>query len=384
MAGCSAGAGTVHPGTGNATFTQHYFEGLASSPVAACAPVANGDLVGQSLDVSLFFGADAGDEGVVAEGSRLQRFFDPYGLQFRATGAATATTLRYAMNGTAAQLNAALDPLGLPLDGELTDEQWQQAGAAVGAVIFADLRDFVQAHVEERTVHFVVLEHVLAPELSEYLFGSDGPKIIGFTVSPTLFRRVDASDPEYSLWRMTGLSGDFTPTSFIGDADVGYLPGSTMHGLPRTTQDLDLVIDPPSLRELDALVASIPPEDCYVDAETARDAFRRRSMFNVVDHASGWKVDFILRKERAFSREEFARRMPASLLDVPIFVASPEDTVISKLEWSKQSGGSERQRRDVAGILATVGAQIDRPYVERWVRELDLVDEWEAAQATTV
>ena len=226
MAGCSAGAGTVHSGPSQAAFTQHYFEGLASSPLAACAPVANGDLVGQSLDVSLFFGADTSDDVVVAEGSRLQRFFDPYGLQFRATGAATATTLRYAMNGTAAQLNAALDPLGLPLDGQLTDEQWQQAGAAVGAVIFADLRGFVEAHVEERTVHLVVLEHVLAPELSEYLFGSDGPKIIGFTVSTTLFRRVDASDPEYSLWRMTGLSADFTPTSFIGDADVGYLPGS--------------------------------------------------------------------------------------------------------------------------------------------------------------
>jgi hypothetical protein len=58
MAGCSAGAGTAYPGTGNATFTQHYFEGLASSPLATCAPVAAGILAGQSLDVSLFFGAD--------------------------------------------------------------------------------------------------------------------------------------------------------------------------------------------------------------------------------------------------------------------------------------------------------------------------------------
>lgn len=103
-------------------------------------------------------------------------------------------------------------------------------------------------------------------------------------------------------------------------------------------------------------------------------------MFNVIDHAPGWKVDFIVRKNRAFSRDEFGRRMRLALLDLPVYVASPEDTIVAKLEWSKQSGGSERQRRDIAGILATVGEQFDRAYVERWVRDLDLVDEWVAAQ----
>src|SRR5271165_7196313 len=73
-----------------------------------------------------------------------------------------------------------------------------------------------------------------------------------------------------------------------------------------------------------------------------------------------------------------------ALLDVPVFVASPEDTVVAKLEWSKQSGGSERQRRDVAGILTTLGSELDREYVERWVRDLDLVEEWRAAQATPI
>jgi hypothetical protein len=100
---------------------------------------------------------------------------------------------------------------------------------------------------------------------------------------------------------------------------------STAHGLPRTTQDLDVVIDPPSPHALDALVASMSSGDYYVDADAARDALRRRSMFNVIDHASGWKVDFIIRKNRAFSRDEFARRMQLTLLDVPVFVASPEE-----------------------------------------------------------
>jgi hypothetical protein len=127
----------------------------------------------------------------------------------------------------------------------------------------------------------------------------------------------------------------------------------------------------------------MPPVDYYVDADTARDALRRRSMFNVVDQASCWKVDFIVRKDRAFSRDEFARRMEVSMLGVSVFVASAEDTIVAKLEWSQQSGGSERERRDVAGILATVGDAFDRAYIERWVHDLDLAEEWVLALAAT-
>jgi hypothetical protein len=119
-----------------------------------------------------------------------------------------------------------------------------------------------------------------------------------------------------------------------------------------------------------------------MSTQMRRDALARRSMFNVVDLASGWKVDLILCKDRPFSRGEFARRMKLTLLDVPVFVASAEDTIVAKLEWSKQAGGSERQRRDVAGILTTVGSELDRDYVERWVRDLDIEEEWRAAQAT--
>jgi hypothetical protein len=159
---------------------------------------------------------------------------------------------------------------------------------------------------------------------------------------------------------------------------------STAHGLPRTTQDLDVVIDPPGEAAVHALVQSMSPQQCYVDPDAAYDALRRRSMFNVIDLASGWKVDFIIRKNRTFSRSAFERRIPMTLLDVPVFVATPEDTIIAKLEWSRDSGGSERQRRDIAGILATTGQELDRAYVERWVKELDLGEEWLAAQGTAV
>jgi hypothetical protein len=55
-----------------------------------------------------------------------------------------------------------------------------------------------------------------------------------------------------------------------------------------------------------------------------------------------------------------------------------------KLECSKQSGGSERQRPDIAGIVANAGSALDLVYIERWVRDLDLEGEWKAAHATPI
>lgn len=188
---------------------------------------------------------------------------------------------------------------------------------------------------------------------------------------------------------MTTALGDLLPriVQVLGASGVPFMVAgsvaSTTYGLMRSTQDIDIVIAPPSLAALEALVTSMPPDAYYADLDSARDAWRRRSMFNVVDFASGWKVDFILRKNRPFSLAEFDRRVETSLLGVSVFVASAEDTVVAKLEWSKLAGGSERQRRDVAGVLATRGTDLDREYIERWVSDLGLSDEWAAAQTTT-
>jgi hypothetical protein len=150
---------------------------------------------------------------------------------------------------------------------------------------------------------------------------------------------------------------------------------SSTHGAPRSTQDLDIVIDP-TAASLESVLSDLPAEEYYVDADVARDALQRRTMFNIIDLSSGWKIDFVIRKDRAFSVEELQRRQPVEMLGVAVFVATAEDTIIAKLEWSKLAGGSERQRSDVAGILAT-HAVLDLPYLERWVRELDLEDEWQ-------
>ena len=153
---------------------------------------------------------------------------------------------------------------------------------------------------------------------------------------------------------------------------------STLHGEPRTTQDIDLVIDPdwPSLHRF---AHELDPSRCYVSEEAVREAWERRGQFNVVLLDSGWKVDLILRKDRPFSRTEFERRQPATIGDTQVFVATAEDTILAKLERAS-AGESERQIRDVVGILGLSGDRLDRGYIERWVCELGLQKIWTRAE----
>ena len=102
-------------------------------------------------------------------------------------------------------------------------------------------------------------------------------------------------------------------------------------------------------------------------------------MFNIIDLATGWKIDLIIRKSRAFSGEEFRRRQRIELQDLALFVASAEDVIISKLEWSKLAQ-SRRQIEDVAGILRMRWESLDHSYLEKWLRELGLKTEWEDAR----
>ncbi|TMQ03423.1 MAG: nucleotidyltransferase family protein [Deltaproteobacteria bacterium] len=154
---------------------------------------------------------------------------------------------------------------------------------------------------------------------------------------------------------------------------------STAHGEPRTTRDLDLVIDPRP-DQLNELLGALDAEQFYVDPDVARDALRRRSMFNVIEIATGWKLDLVIRKARPFSIEEMQRRTITRILGMNVPTATAEDTIIAKLEWAKL-GASDRQLEDVMGILRVRGADLDFDYIERWVTDLGLAELWRRARA---
>ena len=143
---------------------------------------------------------------------------------------------------------------------------------------------------------------------------------------------------------------------------------STIHGEPRATRDIDVVIDP-GLEDIDRLVEAFTELHFYVG--DARAALATRDMFNVIDPTSGWKADLIIRKDRPFSREELARRRPATIAGAETYITTPEDAILSKLEWYAMSGSDQQWRDIVAMIVANTG-RLDDAYLDRWAEELGL------------
>ncbi len=170
--------------------------------------------------------------------------------------------------------------------------------------------------------------------------------------------------------------------AWLESARVPYMVvgsvASSFHGEPRTTRDIDLVIDPTS-ESLARLLELVPHEEFYLDAREAAVALAERRSFNIIESATGWKVDLMICRDRPFSREELARRLRVRLDTTDVYVATAEDTIIAKLEWSK-AGESERQLRDVASMLARA-EPLDHGYLDRWIAELDLTKAWSRAQS---
>lgn len=164
----------------------------------------------------------------------------------------------------------------------------------------------------------------------------------------------------------------------LHSAGIAYMVtgsvASSYYGEPRATRDLDVVIDP-DRESLRALVDGLIADGFYVDPQAAEEALDRRTQFNAIA-PEALKVDFLLRKDRAFSIREFERRQGADLLGTAGFVTTAEDLIVAKLEWAAR-GESERQLRDVAGVIAVTGGEIDYAYVRRWIEALSLQAVWD-------
>ena len=154
---------------------------------------------------------------------------------------------------------------------------------------------------------------------------------------------------------------------------TGSVAGA-FHGASRATMDIDFVIEP-TREQLEAFVSLIEAHDLYVSRDAAYQALDHRTMFNVIDPASGWKADLIVRKDRPFSRVELERRQATDFFGLPIHVATVEDVILSKLEWAKL-GGSARQLEDVRTLFRLRSNDIDTNYIERWLDPLGIRTLW--------
>lgn len=157
---------------------------------------------------------------------------------------------------------------------------------------------------------------------------------------------------------------------------IGGSLASIFHGLIRTTNDADIVASL-APEHVDAFVAALEGR-FYVDAEPIRDAIRRRTSFNLIHLDTSFKVDVYVSRGRPFDRSRFARRLRETITTSPegsADIASAEDALLAKLEWYRLGGEvSERQWRDVLGIIKTQEVRLDREYLTRWAEELNVQD----------
>lgn len=155
---------------------------------------------------------------------------------------------------------------------------------------------------------------------------------------------------------------------------VGGSLASSAFGVPRATMDVDIVADI-KLEQVTTL-EEILKEEFYVDAEMIDDAIRKHSSFNLIHLGTMFKVDIFVLKDRTFDQQSFSRRIKKPVLEdisQQLFFATPEDIILNKLEWYKMGGEvSDRQWKDVLGILKVQGAKLDLSYLKLWSEKLGI------------
>jgi len=156
----------------------------------------------------------------------------------------------------------------------------------------------------------------------------------------------------------------------LESAGIAYMVTGSMamalYAIPRMTRDIDLVVEfAPGDAER---IASLFGKDCYVDLEGIRDAIARHGMFNIIHNEWIIKVDFIVRKDNEYRKIEFERKREVDLQGVLVSVVTPEDLILSKLCWVRDSE-SQVQQDDVRHLVNTV-AGLDWLYLEKWADSL--------------
>jgi hypothetical protein len=174
-------------------------------------------------------------------------------------------------------------------------------------------------------------------------------------------------------------------TDVFEKLSVPYLIGgslaSTLYGMVRTTQDADIVAEM-RLEHLQPFVTALQDE-FFIDDEMIAAAIQRNSSFNIIHRETMFKVDVFIPRPRPFLQSQLARAQRQTFTfetEVSAKFASPEDTILAKLEWYRLGGEiSERQWRDILGVLKTRAGVLDLSYLRKWAGELKLSDLLERA-----
>lgn len=157
---------------------------------------------------------------------------------------------------------------------------------------------------------------------------------------------------------------------------IGGSLASALHGTARSTLDADLVAEI-QFEQVNPLVELLQ-KDFYIDDEMIMDAIQQQTSFNIIHLPTAFKVDVFIPKTRSFDRMQFQRRRLEVVANKPerkAYVATAEDIVLAKLEWFRMGGEvSDRQWRDILGVIKVQEGRLDMDYLQKWAVELGVVD----------
>jgi hypothetical protein len=157
---------------------------------------------------------------------------------------------------------------------------------------------------------------------------------------------------------------------YLDEKQIAYMISGSiamnLYAVPRLTRDVDIVIELES-GEVDDFLALF--ENTYFSKESVFLEVERKGMFNIIDFETGFKVDFILRKETEYGRVAFQRRKIIDEFDAKVYVISIEDLIIAKLIWIQQLQ-SEKQLDDIRNLLEN--PEIDKEYLMGWIKKLKI------------
>ena len=157
---------------------------------------------------------------------------------------------------------------------------------------------------------------------------------------------------------------------------IGGSVTSSFHGIPRATMDVDLVAD--IQRKHVPLLVNLLENAYYIDRDMILEAIQRRASFNMIHLETTLKIDVFILKSTLYDQEAFQRRRKGIMDEeqqLELYLASPEDIILIKLDWFRMGGGvSERQWKDVMGVLKVQKKYLDMPYLQHWAEELGLTD----------
>jgi hypothetical protein len=160
---------------------------------------------------------------------------------------------------------------------------------------------------------------------------------------------------------------------------------SSMYGIPRSTQDVDLLmrIEP---RHVDGFVEGLE-DDFFLDRIMIEESVRRRKSFNIIHKETVYKADIFVAGDDAWSECELSRAVASEVElesgKASLNFASAEDTLLSKLAWYREGGEiSERQWSDVLGILKVQGSDLDGEHLRKWAEYLKVLDLLDRALGT--